>query len=365
VLDEPLVYNCATLTLVNRRVPSCNVKARLKGVMKIRSVIRSVAHYVPSRRVTNDELALYMDTTDEWIRERTGIKERRFVEDSSVSTTDLAEAAAKDALARAGWQAKEVDLIIAATLSPDYYFPGIGVLLQKRLACGSIPALDVRAQCSGLVYGLACVDGFIKSLQAKKVLLVCAEVQSPVLDLSTRGREMAVLFGDGAGALCIEASEEGVRGILDTVLGSDGRGADVLCMKLPGTATPGFITESHFKDAQVHPFMDGKVVFKNAVTRLLETATSILQRNNLSPDDIDLLVPHQANMRINEMVRAQLGLPESKVFNNIERYGNTTAATIPICLSEAVAEGRLREGMTVVTLAFGAGFTWGGNLIRW
>ncbi len=339
--------------------------------MGITAVIRSVSHHVPTRRVTNDDLSKLMETSDEWITERTGIKERRFIEDDSVTTSTLGEAAARTALEKAGWDAKEVDLIVVATLSPDLYFPGVGVLLQQRLGCRTIPALDIRAQCSGLVYGLSCVDGYIRSRQAKKVLLVCAEVQSPVLDLTNRGRDMAVLFGDGAGALTIEAvespsaSEVGGRGILDSYLGSDGSGAEVLCMKLPGTARPGFIKSSDIEEGLVHPKMDGKVVFKNAVTRLLETAQALLMRNKLSPDQIDLVVPHQANLRINEMVRQELKLPPERVFNNIQRYGNTTAATIPICLSEAVAEGRLKEGNLVLTLAFGAGFTWGGNLIRW
>jgi 3-oxoacyl-[acyl-carrier-protein] synthase-3 len=245
-------------------------------------------------------------------------------------------------------------------------------MLQQKLGCRTIPALDIRAQCSGLVYGLSCIDGYIKSRQARKVLLVCAEVQSPVLDLSTRGRDMAVLFGDGAGALTLEAVEAAAQsnpcfaaGIIDSYLGSDGSGADVLCMKVPGTATPGFIRTADIEAGSVHPQMEGKVVFKNAVTRLLETAHVLLKRNNLSAADIDLVVPHQANLRINEMVREQLGVPPERVFNNIQRYGNTTAATIPICMSEAVAQGVLQEGMLVLTLAFGAGFTWGGNLIRW
>lgn len=334
--------------------------------MELRSVIRSVAHYVPERRVTNDELSTLMDTNDAWITERTGIKERRFVDDTNGKTSDLGERAARLALEKAGWSAQDVDLIVFATLSPDYYFPGVGVMMQQRLGCRPIPALDIRAQCSGLVYGLSCVDGFVKSRQAKKILLVCAEVQSPVLDLTTRGREMAVLFGDGAGALAIEGVESGEgRGIIDSFLGSDGSGADVLCMKTPGTAIPGFISKDDIEQARVHPQMEGKVVFKNAVTRLLETAGTLLKRNGLSPADIDLVVPHQANLRINEMVRAQLGLAPEKVFNNIQRYGNTTAATIPICMSEAVAQGALKEGALVMTLAFGAGFTWGGNLIRW
>ena len=339
--------------------------------MAIRSVVRSVSHYVPERRVSNDDLSKLMDTSDAWITERTGIKERRFIDSEAMSTSSLGERAARQALATAGWAPTDVDLIVVSTLSPDYYFPGVGVLLQQRLGCRTIPAIDLRAQCSGLVYGLSCVDAYVRSRQAAKVLLVCAEVQSPVLDLTTRGRDMAVLFGDGAGALTIEA-EEGApdgdaqaRGIIDSYLGSDGSGAEVLCMRLPGTARPGFIKASDIEEGLVHPNMEGKVVFKNAVTRLLETAQTLLARNKLSPSDIDLVVPHQANLRINEMVRQELKLPPERVFNNIERYGNTTAATIPICLSEAVEQGKLREGALVLTLAFGAGFTWGGNLLRW
>lgn len=335
--------------------------------MDIRSCIRSVAHYVPERRVTNDDLSKVMETSDAWITERTGIKERRFVDPTCSGTSELGEKAARLALEKAGWGAEDLDLIVVATLSPDYYFPGVGVMLQQKLGCRTIPALDIRAQCSGLVYGLSVVDGYVKSRQAKKILLVCAEVQSPVLDLTTRGRDMAVLFGDGAGALTLEAVEGGKdeRGIIDSFLGSDGSGAEVLCMKVPGTATPGFISADDIQQARVHPFMDGKQVFKNAVTRLLETASTLLQRNRITPEQVDLIIPHQANMRINEMVRSQLGLPPEKVFNNIQKYGNTTAATIPICMSEAVAEGRLKQGDLVLTLAFGAGFTWGGNLVRW
>lgn len=336
--------------------------------MNVASKIVSVAHYVPERRVTNDDLSNQMDTSDAWITERTGIKERRFIEHEGITTSMLGAEAARRALKRAGWQAKDVDLIVVATLSPDLYFPGVGVLLQQQLGCRTVPALDIRAQCSGLVYGLSCIDGYIKSRQAHRVLLVCAEVQSPVLDLTTRGREMAVLFGDGAGALCIEGVEvleEGTYGIIDSYLGSDGSGAEVLCMKIPGTATPGFIRGSDIEQGLVHPQMEGRVVFKNAVTRLLETAHVLLKRNNLTPNDLGLVIPHQANMRINEVVREQLGLSVDRVFNNIQRYGNTTAATIPICMSEAVAEGRLKSGDLVMTLAFGAGFTWGGNIIKW
>ena len=212
------------------------------------------------------------------------------------------------------------------------------------------------------------MDGYIRSGQASKVLLVCAEVQSPVLDFTTRGRDMAVLFGDGAGALCIEGVPLGAsegRGIVDSYLGSDGSGALLLCMKLPGTATPGFIKASDIEAGSVHPQMEGRIVFKHAVARLLETAQTLLSRNGLAASDIDLIIPHQANLRINEVVREQLGVAPDRVFNNISRYGNTTAATIPICISEAVESGVLGHGKTVMTIAFGAGFTWGGNIIRW
>jgi 3-oxoacyl-[acyl-carrier-protein] synthase-3 len=334
--------------------------------MSLQAVVVSVAHHVPSRVVTNDDLSHLMDTSDGWITERTGIKERRFIDSPEVSTSVLGEVAARRALNKAGWNPTDIDLIVVATLSPDLYFPGVGVQLQQRLGCRTVPALDIRAQCSGLVYGLSCIDGYVKSRQSRRILLVCAEVQSPVLDLTTRGREMAVLFGDGAGALCIEAREADASvGILDSYLGSDGSGAEVLCMKLPGTATPGFISAADIEAARVHPQMDGKVVFKNAVTRLIETAKTLLSRNGLKVSDIDLVIPHQANLRINEMVREQLGLPPERVFNNIQRYGNTTAATIPICMSEAEEQGVLGPGKLVMTLAFGAGFTWGGNLIRW
>ncbi len=336
--------------------------------MNCKTVVRSVAHFVPQRKVTNHDLSKHMDTSHEWIVERTGIHERRFIDTPTDTTLALGERAAKVALERAGRSPKEIDLIVFSTLSPDYYFPGVGVMLQNSLGCRTIPAIDLRAQCSGLVYGLSVADAFIKTNQARCVLLVCAEVQSPVLDMSDRGRDMAVLFGDGAGAIVLEGEVtqgKEARGVLDSHLGSDGSGADVLCMKLPGTARPGFITGEDVTSGLVHPKMDGKVVFKNAVTRLSETAHLLLQRNGITPGELDLVVPHQANLRINEMVREGLGLPPEKVFNNIHKYGNTTAATIPICLSEAVEEGRLRPGMLVLTIAFGAGFTWGGNLIRW
>lgn len=340
--------------------------------MTIRSQIKSVAHYVPSRVATNHDLSKLMSTSDEWITERTGIKERRYVE-PGVSSAMLGVEAALQAIAKAGIDKNSIDLIVASTLSPDMYFPGIGVLIQEKLGLPNVPALDIRAQCSGLVYGISTVDAFVRSGQAKRVLLVCAEVQSPVLDMTDRGREMAVLFGDGAGALIIDA-EKGelspvggnqVRGVIGSLLGSDGSGAQVLAMKYPGTAHIPFVSSEMLEQHLFHPSMDGRLVFKNAVHRMCETAEQLLKKFMINPRDVNLLFPHQANLRINEAVREKLGLPPERVFNNIQKYGNTTSATIPICMSEAVAEGKLKSGDLIMTLAFGAGFTWGGNLIRW
>lgn len=336
------------------------------------AVIRSVAHYVPDRVVTNDDLSKLMDTSDEWITERSGIKERRFAEEGT-PTSELGAKAADAALRQAGIDKSQVDYLLASTLSPDLYFPGIGTILQQKLGLGEIPALDLRVQCSGLVYGLSVADALIRSGQAKCVLLVCAEVQSPVLDMSDKGRDMAVLFGDGAGALVIQAVEcaelpsvqNSAQGVIDSLLGSDGSGAEILCMKRPGTSTPGFILEEDFAADKFHPQMDGRQVFKNAVHRLCEATETILTRNQVPPTELSLIVPHQANIRINEAIREKLALPPESFFNNIERYGNTTSATIPICLSEAEAAGQLSRGDLVLTLAFGAGFTWGANLIRW
>lgn len=337
--------------------------------------MRGVGHYVPPRVVTNNDLSKLMDTSDEWIVERTGIRERRFA-DAGVTTSDLGVLAAKKALEAAKVDASEIDFLIAATLSPDMFFPGIGTMIQTKMGLKNVPALDIRAQCSGFVYGLATADAFIRSGQAKKVLLVCSELHSAALDMTTRGRDVSVLFGDGAAAAVIEAqpctnptarptAQNNERGIIDSIMGSDGTGAEVLCLKTPGMATPHFITHADI-DAGAHfPKMDGRLVFKNAVTRMIETVTEMIARNKVSPEQINLLIPHQANLRINEMVREKLGLPQERVFNNIQKYGNTTAATIPLCMSEAQAQGKLKQGDLVLTVAFGAGFTWGSNLLRW
>lgn len=327
----------------------------------LKTIIKAVSHYVPPKTVTNSDLEKLMDTSNEWIIERTGIEARRFVEEGV--TTSMIAAKAVDNL-RVDNDISDVDLIIAATLSPDLYFPGLGVFIQKKFELGTIPALDIRVQCSGFVYGLATADAYIRSGQAKKVLLVCAEVQSPVLDLTTKGRDMAVLFGDGAGAVLLEGEADSNSGLIDSHLGSDGNGIEALCLKSPGTATPGFINKDTYESDDWHPSMDGRFVFKNAIEKMLETAITLTKRNSINIEEIDLIIPHQANLRIAEAIRTKLNLPEEKFFNNIQKYGNTTAATIPICLSEAKEQGRLKKGDLVLTLAFGAGFTWGGNLFR-
>ena len=341
---------------------------------RMRTVVRGVGHNLPSQVVTNFDLSKFMDTSDDWIVERTGIRERRFVEPGT-TTTDLALPAIQMACSRAGVTPQDCDMIIGATLSPDFFFPGIGTVLQNKLGMAHVPALDVRAQCSGLIYGLATADAYIRAGFAKRILLVCSEVQSPILERTNRGRDMAVLFGDGAGALIVEAqacadgeapsAKNNVRGVIDSIMGSDGSGAQLLFLKAPGSVVPGFMTQAAIDAGDIHPKMDGRVVFKNAVTRMVEAASNLLERNGISPSELDLVLPHQANLRINEAVREKLGVSEDRVFNNIQKYGNTTAATIPICMSEATEQGKLKEGQLVMTLAFGAGFTWGCNLIRW
>jgi 3-oxoacyl-[acyl-carrier-protein] synthase-3 len=319
-----------------------------------------------------------MDTSSDWIVQRTGIRERRWV-DEGVSTSVLAARAVQALLDKVGLAREDVDLLIAATLSPDYFFPGIGTLVQNAVGLPHIGAIDVRAQCSGFTYGLAMADAFVRSGQCRNIVYVGAEAHSPVLDKSTRGRDVAVLFGDGAGAVLIqgESVQHGgdsmewpqahnkVRGVIDSLMGSDGSGAENLILRSPGLATPGFVTQAVIDAGSCRPTMEGRLVFKHAVTRMIEAAQVILKRNDLTAADVDLVIPHQANLRINEAVAEKLGVADGKVFNNIQRYGNTTSATIPICMAEAEAEGVLKRGHLVLTLSFGAGFTWGANLIRW
>ena len=329
-----------------------------------RTAFAGTGFYVPDRVITNDELTRYMDTSDEWIVERTGIRERRWVPEG-MSGAQMARRASEMALADAGMGPGDIEAIVLATLSPDVFFPGTGVFLHRELGLEGIPALDVRAQCSGFLYGLSVADAWIRSGQYSTVLLVGVEIHSTGLDVSTRGRDLAVLFGDGAGAALLSATEEDGRGVLSTHIHSDGRFAELLWAEAGASRKHPRITPEDLEAGRHFPYMDGREVFKHAVTRMPEAVREALEANGLEPSDIDLLIPHQANLRISEMVRRRLGLPEEKVVNNIQRYGNTTAATIPIALAEAVREGRLDSGSLLCLVTFGSGFTWGSALVRW
>lgn len=330
----------------------------------IRSAIEGTGFYVPERVVTNDELAALMDTSDEWIRERTGIQERRWVEEG-MTGSEMARRASVMALEEAGVDAAEVDAIILATLSPDHFFPGTGVFLQRDLGLAGIPALDIRAQCSGFVYGLSVADAWIRAGQYRTILLVGVEIQSTGLDISDRGRDMAVLFGDGAGAAVVRRTEDPDRGILSTHIHADGEHAELLWGEVSSSYRHPRITHADLEEGRHYPRMEGREVFKHAVSRMPEVVLQALEANGLSTADIDLLIPHQANLRISQMVQRRLELPDDKVVNNIQRYGNTTAATIPIALAEAVRDDRLHRGDLVCFTAFGSGFTWGASLARW
>ena len=349
------------------------------------SKIAGIGHYVPNRIVKNEELMKYMDTTSEWIIERTGIEERRYAEKHKETPSSMGANAATIAINRAGITPEDVDFIIFATLSPDYYFPGCGVLLQRELGITKteIGALDIRNQCSGFVYGLSIADQFIKSGMYKNILLVGAEMHSMGLDFTDDGRTVTVIFGDGAGAVVLQPTDEKDQGVLITCLHSDGTHAEELAMINPGShggyhlgtekfgypdpIVPGgvFITQKMLDDNLLTPNMTGQLVFKTAVVKFPEVIKEALDKTGLTTQDIDLLVPHQANLRISQFVQKVLRLPDEKVFNNIQKYGNTTAASIPIALSEAWEQGKVKEGDLICLAAFGSGFTWGSALIRW
>ncbi|MBI4541923.1 MAG: ketoacyl-ACP synthase III [Gemmatimonadetes bacterium] len=324
----------------------------------------STGFYVPERVVYNDEFTQWMDTSDEWIRTRTGITERRWAAEGQLGS-DLAAEATKVALEHAGMRAGDLDCIVYCTLSPDYFFPGGGVYLQRKLGLADIPCLDVRNQCTGFIYGLSVADAWIKSGQYNRVLLVGAEVHSTGMDLSTRGRDLAVLFGDGAGAAILGPTADAGRGVLSTHLFADGSQAELLWCDLGGTAHKPRMTPEHLEAGLHFPVMQGREVFKHATTKMPEAVAAALATNGLSTADIKLLIPHQANLRISEMVQRRMGLRDDQVYNNIQRYGNTTAASIPIALDECVQAGRLARGDLVVLTAFGSGFTWGSAAVRW
>lgn len=330
-----------------------------------RSRIVGLGHFVPERVVTNFDLAEMMDTSDEWIRERSGIRERRYIVPGEITGSEMGARAARAALADAGLEPSDLDLIICATLSPDYVFPGDGVFIQDLLGCDTIGALDVRNQCTGFVYGLAVADQFIRTGAHEHILVVGTEIQSTALNYSDEGRDVAVLFGDGAGAAIVGPASGPDQGILHNSLHSEGKHAKELWLEAPTSLVPKRYTPEMLTDHRWWPRMRGRAVFKHPVTRFVEVIRSSLAACDLGIDDVDLLVPHQANLRITEAVAKTLNLPMGKVMSNIEKYGNTTAASIPIALSEAAAEGRIKEGDLVVLAAFGSGFTWSSSLIRW
>ncbi len=347
-----------------------------------KSKIAGIGMYVPEQVVTNHDLTKYMDTSDEWIQERTGIKERRYAHRTKETTTTLGVEAAKIAIERAGLTPQDIDFVIFATLCPDYYFPGCGVLLQRAMHMKEIGALDVRNQCSGFVYALSVADQFIKTGMYKNILVVGSEKHSFGLDFSTRGRNVSVIFGDGAGAVVLQSSEDENRGILSTHLHSDGNNAEILAMYNPGTHANHwtqekladfdeseigqmFFSHAMIDKAQVFPNMDGPAVFKVAVEKFPEVIMEALTANGYQTADLRLLIPHQANLRISQFVQKKLKLKDDQVYNNIDKYGNTTAASIPIALCEAWQEGKINNGDLICLAAFGSGFTWASALLKW
>ncbi|RSK45251.1 3-oxoacyl-ACP synthase III family protein [Hymenobacter rigui] len=330
------------------------------------SEIAGVGHYVPERVVTNADLTTLMDTTDEWIQERTGIRERRWFEEGKDTTANMAANAARKALEMAGLTPDDVQMIVFATLSPDYFFPGSGVLLQRELGIKDpIPAFDVRNQCSGFVYALSMADQFVKTGMYDTVLVVGSEIHSSGLDISTRGRGVSVIFGDGAGAVVLRPSTREGHGILSTHLHSQGEHAEELIVKEPGSNRNNRVEYVMANELDMYPYMNGQNVFKHAVVRFPQVIREALDQNGYESKDIDMLIPHQANLRITQYVQQKMGLTDDKIFSNIQRYGNTTAASVPIALSEAVQEGRIKRGDLVCLAAFGSGFTWASALIKW
>tara|TARA_B000000475_G_C15989245_1_gene444412 strand:- start:860 stop:1867 length:1008 start_codon:yes stop_codon:yes gene_type:complete len=332
------------------------------------SKIIGLGYYLPENVVTNNDLSKIIDTTDEWIQERTGIKERRWIDPKTDdSTSTMAVKASKIAIERSGLKKEEIDFIIFATLSPDMYFPGGGVRVQDLLGIPTIGALDVRNQCSGFVYSLSVADQFIKTGMYKNILVIGSENHSGGLEKSTRGRGVTVIFGDGAGAAVLSRCEEKSKGILSSHLHSEGKHARELMLDGPHTGrwVPEIIAENDPEDQSYYPYMNGQFVFKNAVSRFSEVIIEGLEANNLHKDDIDMLIPHQANLRISQFIQRKFQLPDNKVYNNIMSYGNTTAASIIIALTEAWEQGKIKENDLVVLAAFGAGFTWGSVIIRW
>lgn len=332
------------------------------------SKITGLGFYVPDNVVTNDDLSKVIDTNDEWIQERTGIKERRHIIPGQDTTTSMGVKAAKIAMERSGVAKEAIDFVVFATLSPDYYFPGPGVLVQRDLGLRTVGALDVRNQCSGFVYALSVADQYIKTGMYQNILVIGSEVQSTGLDMTSRGRGVSVIFGDGAGAAVLSRETDVTKGILSTHLHSEGQHAEELIVKAPGMGgrwITDILADNDPNDESYFPYMNGQFVFKNAVVRFSEAIHEGLQANNLEVSDIDMLIPHQANLRIAQFIQQKFKLTDDQVFNNIQKYGNTTAASIPIALTEAWEQGKIKSGDIVVLAAFGSGFTWGSVIIKW
>ena len=332
------------------------------------SKITGLGFYVPDNIVTNDDLSKIIETNDEWIQERTGIQERRHIIAGEDTTTSMGVKAAKIAIERSGLDKHDIDFIVFATLSPDYYFPGPGVLVQRDLGLKTIGALDVRNQCSGFIYALSVADQYIKTGMYKNILVIGSEVHSSGLDMTSRGRGVSVIFGDVAGAAVLSREEDLTKGILSTHLHSEGQHAEELILKAPGMGgrwVSDILADNDPDDESYFPHMNGQFVFKNAVVRFSEVINEGLQANNLQVSDIDMLIPHQANLRISQFIQNKFQLSDDQVFNNIQKYGNTTAASIPIALTEAWEQGKIKSGDTVVLAAFGSGFTWASAIIKW
>ena len=332
------------------------------------SRISGLGMYVPENIVTNDDLSKMMDTSSDWIIERTGIEERRHIKKGDGnSTATMGVKAAKIAIERAGIAINDIELILFATLSPDYYFPGSGVIVQEELGIPTCPAMDIRTQCSGFVYAMSTADQFVKTGMYKNVLVIGSENQSGGLDMTTRGRGVSVIFGDGAGAAVVSRETDLSKGIMSSHLHSEGEHAKELSIIDPNTSRwiPEIIADNNPDDISFYPYMNGQFVFKNAVTRFAEVINEGLEKNDWESKDIDLLIPHQANLRIAQFIQRKFRLSDDQVFNNIQKYGNTTAASIPIALTEAWEAGKVKEGDKVVLAAFGSGFTWGSVMINW
>jgi 3-oxoacyl-[acyl-carrier-protein] synthase III len=319
---------------------------------------------VPDRVVTNDELSKLMDTTDEWIRTRTGIQERHWVAEGETGT-ELGLRASQRALEMAGAEPGEIDAIVYATSSPDHFAPGNGVYLQRMLGISTVPALDIRAQCSGFIYALSVADAWIRSGQYRRVLVVGSEIQSTGLEVSSAGRHVAVIFADGAGAVLLGPAEEADGGILGFDLHSEGAYAEKLWVDTPGSMYHPRVSAKHIEAGRQYLEMDGREVFRHAVVRMPQSVRAVLSATGHGVENISLLLAHQANLRISEAMQKELGLRDDQIYNNIMFYGNTTAATIPIALDECVRSNRIKRGDLVVMTAFGSGFMWGSAAVRW